>query len=1550
MATFGYDTLVNQTQNITSVQASPVQYGLAQVKFNTGNANAVTGAPVRVVLRDASNSQSVEYDSTTNIAFTGTSSNSGKIQLTGLSSSSGFSATAGALGKAVYVDFASEYTDGWYTIASVEDGTTVTLNDESGNATTHTSSASGTTYLGFANDVSTVQGNLVVDSLPGQATAESVASIYAILLQKQAGGTHISGNYNLLVFSVADGDLGSPTTLGSAATHVSIRADLSLTVKDVDGNTVSDGGAVYVYPAKDSQRSADLAGNAATGWTVAQVNITFGEAIASDNYHLFVTEPDSDGSTDIVAQDAVTLQSGSTAGDADAVYETALYIPASLSASARDEAVTVQITVVDDVGRASTQSISLRTMQNPTFSVLSSGYGDTMHGGYEAFDKLGAGVEMIAIRVAVSNTVAISGAGTFASSNGSYVVAPSFVGAITDNGSGKVRLTFTDAGVARHIQANDYLTLGSGSVGSHDGDTGLVASVDAANNRCDLDIDYVADENSTATFQVLTSSVAGAMIAINGATAASNSGRMVPLATTELTYTENGRSFDVAGMAVVGGAYVYNALVAGDFTVTLNNPASGSYTTSAPNMHVTQTNLPTATLTWTATKGLGNVSVSAVDFTGVNRLEYPGAGTVGSSDAMLEATIGSAIDATLGATGITLTFTADSGSNFSTYFSTVTVEKTRKFEQTFTVNTANAPSDAVASIADVTSGNAAAFSVTNLNVWQTFTATSSLQTVAHMLYTTAADVDLITLRDTLIGGGYWTTYDNAGTGPALAGTAAASLSVVAADHTLATGAEGAIPSTPTLGTITSITETDLFATNNSALSLDDYSVYWYRVPSMSGITATSIQSLNTQASPNEALVDQSQVYTISNMPYVGGHTGVTGHSRMTDITNVVYDSATQLTVTVGSTTGLSSSDTVDISLAHANYNGEFTVSSVTDSTTVVLTGSGLSDAGSVTTGQLALQASGYYIPAPSVAFDAWSDNDGDDDQGGNFTITHWVNNGDGTCTMSFVLADTAASTYSGKDFPCTFTIPAFTPSTAKDGAVGTQTAELWAAQTASTTISFSNPAWNLGSVSDTILINYEPAGSETATYTDQADDSAHMELLDLSNAAPVTGGSAGVSVTGLSFTSIATGLILVSTSSFGSGDVNTAANVTMSTDVSSAIGIQWGLAQDSVAFTAADNGGGSSKVRITLDSAANVVAGDTLSIAGHDELTASTYTVDSVASLATANPVVTLTATTTVTDTTGTLTWILRPRGRKITNSGSSNASDEWNNGDELRIILNTSGTLPSNGDKFLVLLVDTAQNTYSSPRIADSFIRKLEVFWRGGLDAFALAQDDAYSFPGAVSFNVSSLSVVDQAGAAVASNAPAAFHYDMQLRARPASSAPALDSTGSNFPFIIVSAANGVDLTLTQLEEKLTYLPEVWNSSGVNYIDAKSTHNSRLNYAAADVLPWQYCLLVKISNSDADGVELNSAEGGDYYPVGFSTDQTGSVTIMQGASPYIRQVTTYDHQHLVVAGMEVHSAQSGGTTRSGPSTAPQRWMLGFTNVVSRLDVVSDDDIISGSA
>ena len=102
-------------RNVTE-ETVGVPYPLVSLTFDN-----LTTSIDRVVARPVSNASTNAFDSDSSLAAAAFANNAGNLQITlGAGSvAADYSATAGAYGHEVHVDFGSEYTDGWYRVAAV---------------------------------------------------------------------------------------------------------------------------------------------------------------------------------------------------------------------------------------------------------------------------------------------------------------------------------------------------------------------------------------------------------------------------------------------------------------------------------------------------------------------------------------------------------------------------------------------------------------------------------------------------------------------------------------------------------------------------------------------------------------------------------------------------------------------------------------------------------------------------------------------------------------------------------------------------------------------------------------------------------------------------------------------------------------------------------------------------------------------------------------------------------------------------------------------------------------------------------------------------------------------------------------------------------------------------------------------------------------------------------------------------------------------------------------------------------------------------------------
>ena len=1423
-------------RNVTE-ETVGVPYPLVSLTFDN-----LTTSIDRVVARPVSNASTNAFDSDSSLAAAAFANNAGNLQITlGAGSvAADYSATAGAYGHEVHVDFGSEYTDGWYRVAAVagaDDAVVLTL------ALPYTADpSSATVSQSFAGDLTSGQGsasgrhtgNLSIDKLD---EGDFSAGIKVFLYLETA--LDLDNEFKLYVMEADGAVLPSPLLVDDT---FSFRSALGMTITDADDNAASTDSYHRHYPLRMTTRSTFTE----TGFTILKGQLSGGQGseVTYENHevHLFQA---TDGIADWLAVDSP---------DASGAFE--VYAKAGSTAITDTESLDthIELVAIDPLGRYVKNTYYVALMGLNEHQVTLNPSATTTHEGHAAFDDISGPIPVLKVQLTTTPTGSV---GTYSIvGNSNFVIGGSYTSNFSDNGSGKVRVTHTAAsdtsGWGDYVNVGDFVNLGADY-----GDALVTAIVDA--DSFDTDADYLDDEVADNTSVAVTMTNSGAchvMLADDAAVSNTSAYTLSSAESGQLVYTENGYTFNVLDLAEFGDLTVwkFDALKSSDFTFTLVPDADNGYSTGEGLLAAEAEATHTLRATWSASKGLGDVDAFSVAVSYDEAFVQP-ANTdlgLGNGDVILQAASSDTVDASAGATGIDVQLVEHDTNTFAGFFDAA-AGSTKYMQMSFTVTMANAASSAASPI-----GSEAMADV--LRVYQNLVA-ASVQTVFRIDYSdTGGDYQTGTkLIDHLASGGGFTDYTHTTiTSVDIDGSSYLAIDDTNDDIELVAAAISA----PTTVTVDDATFADgLTQGTANELSVEELNVHLYDVPEASYDTgSTAVRLVPLDGDDN---IDTSEWITY-DVTVSGGHSLITsGVSRQARSTNIAYggvgDGNGYLVCALADTTGFSVGDTIvlqDGGGYASSSVGNYTVDAVVENVSVSMQASSAIGDGEPTTG--VLQILDGSVPRAPYTVTVGSSVGGNDNAG----LFQWVFYDNGSSSsLKLRLLDTDTATYSGEVFNFTLTRAAYTPSTDADGAVGSS-GELWGATTTNLAVTFTNPEWDLGTRTSTILANF-------GTGTDPSDsnyDYAHA------NDAQTLLLAHEINVTGVSFGLDPTKIVVAAVADFDTDTVNTAATIDFDTVVAAPTGVNMQVSKD----------GGSS----------------------WSETSGNNYT---------------------------------------------TTAGDEYESGDMLRLVLDLANV--SDGSKYLIMLLTTADATLTDGRVDDRFMRRAEVRYSGGLESFTLSADTAHSWPGSASYTLSNIVAYNSSGVALSSSV-GSHAYDIRIDAAvvaAGSSAPSATASASTWQWPVLAEQTNQSATEVN-ETHLRMLPDnvpvvtgntLPSDGATSHKDLYNT-SSGLNYASSNTNQMRVYYRVGLRLYNTSGVAASDDDFVYAVVAGSSRTTDASSRVNYLGMLYHRfAISVDDGIHVVSAGM-VHRAWTNTSSRV-------LRVYSFTNVVARYKMVEDDDVISGS-
>ena len=1079
-------------------------------------ANVASSDQVRVWLRSTRNTSEDEYAAA--VAASDFQDNGGNVSfLLSGATMANYSTTEGAhsafgdatsTSHSIFVAFGDVVAPQWTRIIDVT-GERVTVDIEWPGSTP----SNCDTHLPQTGDVDNFQGaasgnlrgNILVDALNEDDLTEgyqvfvyledgTLNDTYVVMASvRNASGVSKHTENTVLSF----GDTSSDT--------IDIRDSLGVTVTTFDDVSVPS--PFTVYPASRPARSS---GN----WTgdnhktVMKVTVQNGVA----PYSMFLRQQ-TDEVADNLAIDAPYDDNGDGTADTAQIY---FKEGASLSSETErtGQSQVITLVVTDSRGRVFQQTYTVVLLPNPEFTIAERESAQKTED-YEfegvtsaAFDAV-EGADIPILKVELANAVPDGAVGTYSISGdaaNSFAVNSTYTVNVADNAD-SAQVTFTSyasqsqqtTGPTKYFAVGDHVYLGA------EYGQGTVASIQDG-EKMTLSMDYNAGyTNSNVTLRANHAAAGHTYVTLKDGVDISSGPQSVTLSAGDLIYTENGVEFNVFSEASQDDVKVWKfaALVAGDFELSINTPSSGAYLSDGGVLSVEQATAASTTmsLTWPATKGLGPVNQSSTSVSVDVALDQPSGDDRSNDGAILAVAASTEVDASTGATGITLSIDEHGTNTFANFFDGVADGATAYMDMSFTVSVSNALSEAAEALGDVTvtSGDS------TMRVFDTFSAPDSFQTVFHINYADVGGVfqnGTVLLNNLSKGGGFTAYSQTTVTSAEVDASANLQRDDGADDIELTASALSA----PTEDLNMSYTIDDgLTSGDSNTVTGSDFSVYYYAAPVTSFDVDNPVTSL--PVTDNTGTVVDTSRWLSYPFNTANGHTQITNGAvrqiKTFDLQFVADDNNNKLTCTVDedSVTGFDGA-TVYLKNAHANYNsssddnGQLYTASVSGSTITLTVASGtLTDHdGAALSAYLELRDATLHRQPFTVTIGSSA---GDDSKQALFDWRLYDNGGSSTLHLRCV--DTDPNSYAGTEVFVRLSEPAFDVSASgfidrTGGSVGAQ-GELWAAQNTDLIISFSSVTWNLGTLSDTVLTNFGSGTAESDASYDYADQNNAQTFL-----------------------------------------------------------------------------------------------------------------------------------------------------------------------------------------------------------------------------------------------------------------------------------------------------------------------------------------------------------------------------------------------------------------------------------------------------------------------
>lgn len=312
--------------------------------------------------------------------------------------------------------------------------------------------------------------------------------------------------------------------------------------------------------------------------------------------------------------------------------------------------------------------------------------------------------------------------------------------------------------------------------------------------------------------------------------------------------------------------------------------------------------------------------------------------------------------------------------------------------------------------------------------------------------------------------------------------------------------------------------------------------------------------------------------------------------------------------------------------------------------------------------------------------------------------------------------------------------------------------------------------------------------------------------------------------------------------------------------------------------------------------------------------------------------------------------------GQNLDNSVTS-VGDEFTSGDTLRLQLVPSGaTSVRDGDKFVIGLVTSSGSTLSGGEIAERFLRRVEVRYSGGVTDFTLAKVDGFSYPGATSFDVTSVTVYNSGGTQLSTTfSDHTWDYTIEAAAIAASGVtpPATtDATADAWRFLVASGSNASAATIQTAMRRLPDVAVVTADDDIeSSLDRTLYNTTGLNFNTANSRIMRFCYRLSLRRYDETAGTFAVGDDDVVSKAICASTRTSSmassVTTWGTTETYGREAWCDDKIHLVRVGM----SRVGPWTDTGnsPINSGNFYAYAFDREVQRWKMVEDDNVVSGS-
>ena len=1435
-----------------------------------------------------------------------------------------YSATVGDHARALHVSFADTYTTGYYHCTGVAvsgSDLLVTINLD------FTSSTTGTVSRLQAGALSSEQGtistlaspvrsgNLLVDFIDS-ADASAGVKVYLYL----EGSASAENEYKLYLMSIG-GAVVTPVQVGNT---FSIRTNVVLTaakflqsegVSDTPATSLSSGDTMYFYPEAHTPDS--------NGYYVAEFVQTGGSS-GTSTAHLI--QSDVDGVADMFA--LVDFGGGSLGDDTFRLYLKAAAVAGTDYVRA-GTSVDLFITSYDSEMRASNAfTITVVLGVDPTSSGnVTLAENTANREGVDATNGHSAYIwteDLFDVPVASLTFTAHAGSATSVAADDTtnFRANSTFAVVYSDGGGGTTDATLTSpsdvhaVGAARYL---DGLKLELSGIG---GTYTATASSDTV-----LNFPVAVGGNAgagTLTLRDVSGAEDVAYVALK-ASPASGAASAPTYTAPAFTVTENGYTFAYTPTLLVR---FFKQMVAADFTAVMvedtGNPRGTVTGDGAGRLECADASTKQLSISWDTSLGIDFVypSIAGQDVTLVEAVEVDSAGNEtdisgnAEADAPILAYDNASPATTAASAGVATIDLIDDVTDTPAAFFVADDMETRFMEMSFSFLMKNVLDDGGSAV-ELFSGSVSASatdlngSITNMRVYQDMEERSSQQSRFYLNIRDGGYTDGLELRNNTFKGGRF--FDIAADTNLVLGTATTGIQIDDVTDSI----ELDTSSTPVRPfeslSVNDATVDDNYATTASSVTLSSLDVYHY-APVVPAFTSNT----STQSVPVDGgLVDTTQwisfPFSHINSSVSGGIGLLTDNAaemRQALSGAIVVASSTQLQVTLTDhNSGTSSDDPMTTEGAvvkisgSATLDGSYTVAAGSTDTLLLLTGSGLTDAGAES-GVLRLIDADLGRGVPTVKIGTSS--------GGNEAAALFeyvlVDSGGATtgndngaaCAVKIRLVDTDETTYNGQTYYVSVEYPAYSVSTVADGAVGdgqTGSEELWAAASDEVALTLSNITWSLNSFSDAIYTNFQPAEDPLDPDGTVYEDSAHLTQLRLLNA-----GTNGANFTVSNLGGLDKfALLILKVADLSEATIDACLNGTTNSWGGTTHLTYSNITTGSAAVTAALAHGATFLIDGVVATNQSYLVGDTAADLGHAD--------------------------------------------RAIVNGTS-----------DISVVIDPD--VVADGTKFIIVMVTAEGLTADGTSLGNSFISRCEVRYSGGIESFVLATRDELTYPGAISLEVSSVLAHNQNGDAILGS-PAAIAgstFDYTISAAIGASGSSIDATDADSDTWRWLVASGSAVSHTALLAAMEGLPDgVWGTytnaaydsadkEVYNTANGLSAHSS--NTTVYRRIFYRVGLRLHAAGASPDSNTLTTDDDDfAYYAIAGNHGLVDSFSsVVQAWGPYGRDVVTDDDHYKLTVGM-VHSSWTDQHTSSQSDIN----VYAFSRRVQSLDLVEDEDVLVGS-